>query len=180
MSGAHSGADSYVLTPDGVIQYVDFNYPGRLPLAYLSSSSNITGWINFMRHVAGEDWEYATLGHANVGYKADITRTFEYISDLYDAFFETVGPMWWGGDPFSFVKPEDNSAVMWGNLLEMGSEQMAAAVFDKWKEVPQVEAARSHAYKVMEDVFLNYNHEHDPTVRPDFSTISPDAATDYD
>ena len=29
VASAHSPADSYVLNPDGVITYVDFNYPGR-------------------------------------------------------------------------------------------------------------------------------------------------------
>ena len=71
---AHSAADSYVLTPDGVIMYVDFNYPGRVTLVYISSSYDITGWIDFLRHALGEDWQFANLGHANIGYKRDIEK----------------------------------------------------------------------------------------------------------
>ena len=97
VASAHSAADSYVLTPDGVIMYADFNYPGRVPLAYISSSYNITGWIDFLRHVLGEDWQFANLAHANVGYKKDIEKTFAYLSDLYDAFETEIFPGWANG-----------------------------------------------------------------------------------
>ena len=49
---------------------------------------------------------------------------------------------------------------------------MAAKVYPKWKHLPQSEVIRSHAYKVFEDAFLNYNAEVG-ALRPDFSPIAP-------
>ncbi len=174
----HSGADSYIITPDGVIKYVDFNYPGRLPLAYISSSQSITGWIEFLRHVKGEDWQFADLGHANIGYKKDIDLTFEYLKDLYDAFFEVASPAWNSGaylQPGVAMQPGDSSGIFWGNVVDSMTETVAKTVFDKWKMVVHAEVIRSHAYKVMEDAFLHYNVGHDPSVRPDFTPIDPAA-----
>jgi glyoxylase-like metal-dependent hydrolase (beta-lactamase superfamily II) len=171
---AHSAADSYVLTPDGVIMYVDFNYPGRVPLAYISSSINITGWIDFLRHVLGEDWKFANLGHANVGYKRDIERTFEYLGDLYDAYATEIYPTWATGSAIREAVEKNGpgltAGVFWGNYVDASAEIMAAKVYPKWKQLPQSEVIRTHAYKVFEDCFLNWNHE-EGLVRPDFSPI---------
>jgi hypothetical protein len=173
---AHSVADSYVLTPDGVIMYVDFNYPGRLPLGYISSSQNITGWINFLRHVLGEEWTYANLGHANVGYKRDIEQTFSYLSDLYDAYEEEVFPVWVTGEPFGKEIQRNGSGitagVFWSNYVDEAAQIMAAKVYPKWKHVAHSEVIRSHAYKVFEDAFLNYNAEL-KAFKPDFDPIKP-------
>lgn len=49
---------------------------------------------------------------------------------------------------------------------------MARKVYPKWKHLPQSEVIRSHAYKVFEDSFLNYNPEVGAT-RPDFAPIVP-------
>ena len=79
VSWAHCGADSYTLTPDGVIHFVDFVHPGRLPMCNVSGVQNMTGYLEFLRHVAGEkDWTLANLGHTNIGCMTDVTRTLEY------------------------------------------------------------------------------------------------------
>lgn len=173
---AHSAADSYVLTPDGVITYVDFNYPARVPLAYVSSSYNMTGWIDFLRHVLGEDWTYANLGHANVGYKRDIELTFTYLEDLYDIFASDIAPVWATGAAIGQGVQEHGpgltAGVFWGNYVEESAEIMAEKVYPKWKGVAHSEVIRSHAYKVFEDAFLNYNPEVG-AIKPRFDPIEP-------
>lgn len=174
---AHSGADSYIITPDGVIKYVDFNYPGRLPLAFISSSQSITGWIEFLRHAAGEDWQFADLGHANVGYKKDIDLTFEYLNDVYNAFFTAIAPMWERGEFFRagyiISSPEDTAGIFWHNFVDTATDKMVDVVKEKWKDVQHAEVLRSHNYKVFEDAFLHYNAIDNPSVRPIFTPISP-------
>jgi hypothetical protein len=173
---AHSAADSYVLTPDGVIMYVDFNYPGRLPLGYVSSSYNITGWIDFLRHVLGEEWEFANLGHANVGYKRDIVKTFEYLEDLYDVFMNDIAVSWSTGKAIGDSLARNGqgltAGVFWSNYVDESAEYMARKVYPKWKHVGQSEVIRSHAYKVFEDAFLNYNPEVG-VLKPKFTPIPP-------
>ena len=176
VASAHSPADSYVLNPDGVITYVDFNYPGRLPLAYISSSHDITGWVNFLRHVLGEDWDYAVLGHANVGYKRDIRQTFAYLDDLYDAFNTLILPDWSTGKSIGEAVQKNGpgltAGVFWGNYVEQSTQTVAQAVHPRWKHLAHSEVIRSHAYKVFEDVFLNYNPEVQ-SVKPQFDPIAP-------
>ena len=171
---AHSAADSYILTPDGVIMYADFNYPGRVPLAYVSSSYNMTGWVDFLRHVLGEDWQFANLAHGNVGYKRDIELTFAYLSDLYDSYTTDIYPSWATGSAIGNAVgtqgPGLTAGVFWGNYVEQSAEIMARKVYPKWKHVAQSEVIRSHAYKVFEDAFLNYNPEVG-VVKPLFSAI---------
>lgn len=175
---AHSAADSYVLTPDGVIMYVDFNYPGRVPLAYVSSSYNITGWIDFLRHALGEDWQFANLGHANIGYKRDIVKTFNYLEDLYDVFMTDIATSWATGkaigDSIATNGTGLTAGLFWGNYVDQSAEYMARKVYPKWKHVGQSEVIRSHAYKVFEDSFLNYNPE-EGVVKPKFTPIIPTA-----
>ncbi|MAC36633.1 MAG: hypothetical protein CME47_04040 [Halieaceae bacterium] len=176
VASAHSPADSYVLNPDGVITYVDFNYPGRLPLAYISSSHDITGWVNFLRHVLGEDWDYAVLGHANVGYKRDIRQTFAYLEDLYDAFNTLILPDWSTGKSIGEAVQKNGpgltAGVFWGNYVEQSTQTVALAVHPRWKHLAHSEVIRSHAYKVFEDVFLNYNPEVQ-SMKPQFDPIAP-------
>jgi hypothetical protein len=173
---AHSAADSYVLTPDGVIMYVDFNYPGRVPLGYISSSYNVTGWVDFLRHALGEEWQFANLGHANVGYKRDIEKTFAYLGDLYDAYSTEIWPSWATGqgigESVAVNGPGLTAGVFWSNYVDQSAEIMAKKVYPKWKHVAQSEVIRSHAYKVFEDSFLNYNPEVG-VVRPLFTPIAP-------
>ena len=174
IAAAHSAADSYILTPDGVIMYADFNYPGRVPLAYVSSSYNMTGWVDFLRHVLGEDWQFANLAHGNVGYKRDIELTFAYLSDLYDSYTTDIYPSWATGSAIGNAVgtqgPGLTAGVFWGNYVEQSAEIMARKVYPKWKHVAQSEVIRSHAYKVFEDAFLNYNPEVG-VVKPLFSAI---------
>lgn len=178
IAAAHSAADSYILTPDGVVTYVDFNYPGRVPLAYVSSSYNITGWIDFLRHVLGEDWQFANLGHANIGYKRDIEKTFAYLGDLYDAYMTEIAPAWATGSAIQDAVAKQGTGltagVFWGNFVDQSAETIARKVFPKWSHVPQSEMIRSHAYKVVEDAFLNYNPEVG-VIKPEFSPIDPHA-----
>lgn len=178
IAAAHSAADSYILTPDGVVTYVDFNYPGRVPLAYVSSSYNITGWIDFLRHVLGEDWRFANLGHANIGYKQDIEKTFAYLGDLYDAYLAEIAPSWAAGSAIQEAIARHGTGltagVFWGNFVDQSAETIARKVFPKWSHVPQSEMIRSHAYKVVEDAFLNYNPEVG-VIKPEFSPIDPRA-----
>lgn len=172
---AHSAADSYVLTPDGVIMYVDFNYPGRVPLGYISSSYNVTGWVDFLRHALGEEWQFANLGHANVGYKRDIEKTFAYLGDLYDAYATEIWPSWATGqgigESVAVNGPGLTAGVFWSNYVDQSAEVMAEKVYPKWKHVAQSEVIRSHAYKVFEDSFLNYNPEVG-VVKPLFTPIA--------
>ena len=178
IASAHSAADSYILTPDGVVTYVDFNYPGRVPLAYVSSSYNMTGWIDFLRHVLGEDWQFANLGHANIGYKRDIETTFAYLGDLYDAYMTEIAPSWATGSAIQEAINRHGTGltagVFWGNFVDKSAETIARKVFPKWSHVPQSEMIRSHAYKVVEDAFLNYNPEVG-VIKPQFSPIAPRA-----
>ena len=178
IAAAHSAADSYILTPDGVVTYVDFNYPGRVPLAYVSSSYNITGWIDFLRHVLGEDWQFANLGHANIGYKRDIKKTFAYLGDLYDAYMTEIAPAWATGSAIQNAVAKQGTGltagVFWGNFVDQSAETIARKVFPKWSHVPQSEMIRSHAYKVVEDAFLNYNPEVG-VIKPEFLPIDPRA-----
>ena len=177
IAAAHSAADSYILTPDGVIMYADFNYPGRVPLGYVSSSYNITGWIDFLRHVLGEDWQFANLGHANVGYKRDIEKTFAYLGDLYEAYETEIYPSWTSGSGIGQAVqkhgPGLTAGVFWSNYVDASAETMAKKVYPKWKHVGQSEVIRSHAYKVFEDAFLNYNPEVN-VVKPLFTPIFPE------
>ena len=176
VAAAHSAADSYILTPDGVVTYVDFNYPGRVPLAYVSSSYNITGWIDFLRHVLGEDWHFANLGHANIGYKRDIEKTFVYLGALYDAYMTEIFPSWADGSAIQEAVAKHGTGltagVFWGNFVEQSAEIIARKVYPNWKHLPQSEVIRSHAYKVVEDAFLNYNPEVG-VIRPEYSPIAP-------
>ncbi|MFT5131966.1 MAG: glyoxylase-like metal-dependent hydrolase (beta-lactamase superfamily II) [Gammaproteobacteria bacterium] len=164
---AHTGADSYIITPGGVLHIVDFFYPGRLPLAEVSGVQNMTGWIEMCRYVAGDpDWQLASLGHANIGHRGDVLRTLEYFKDLYTHAF----------DVFKGFQPEffqqfagQNTGVMIRSMFDGGAEQLAQLVADKWHHLPQWEVARDHAEKVLWDVALNYNY-HERTL-PDFEPI---------
>ena len=164
---AHTGADSYIITPGGVLHVVDFFYPGRLPLAEVSGVQNMTGWIEMCRYVAGDpDWKLANLGHANVGHRGDVVRTLEYFKDLYTHAF----------DVFEGFQPEifqqfsgQNTGVMIRLMFDEGAAQLAQLVAKKWNHLPHWEVARDHAEKVLWDVSLNYNY-HEKTL-PDFDPI---------
>jgi hypothetical protein len=164
---AHTGADSYIITPDGVLHIVDFFYPGRLPLAEVSGVQNMTGWIEMCRYVAGDsEWKLASLGHANIGYREDVMRTLDYFKDLYSHAFDVFK----GFQPAVFQQFADqNTGVMIRTIFDGGAAQLAQLVADKWNDLPQWEVARDHAEKVLWDVALNYNY-HEKTL-PDFDPI---------
>jgi glyoxylase-like metal-dependent hydrolase (beta-lactamase superfamily II) len=164
---AHTGADSYIITPGGVLHLVDFFYPGRLPLAEVSGVQNMTGWIEMCRYVAGESgWELANLGHANIGHRGDVLRTLDYFKDLYAHAFDVFK----GFQPEGFQQfAGQNTGVMIRTMFDGGAAQLAQLVSDKWHHLPQWEVARDHAEKVLWDVALNYNY-HEKTL-PDFEPI---------
>lgn len=164
---AHTGADSYIITPGGVLHIVDFFYPGRLPLAEVSGVQNMTGWIEMCRYVAGEPgWELASLGHANIGHRGDVLQTLDYFNDLYTHAFDVFK----GFQPEGFQQfAGQNTGVMIRTIFDGGAEQLAKLVADKWQHLPQWEVARDHAEKVLWDVALNYNY-HEKTL-PDFEPI---------
>ncbi len=152
---AHSGGDSYIITPDEVAMVVDFFYPGYLPLTDISGAQNMTGYIEFLRHLAGEEWRVASLGHDNVGYKKDLTQTFDYLQDMYDAAYQ-VFP---GFTPEGLVQFDgQHSGVFIRTLFDFCATQMTEIVKEKWSHLPHWEVARHHAEKVLWDFALNYNY----------------------
>ncbi len=175
---AHTGGDSYTITPDGVAHVVDFFYPGILPLAQTSGVKDMTGYIQFLRHLLGEDWTFANLGHNNVGYKSDIETTFDYLSDLYDAAYE----IWPGFEPAAMRQMSDlghNSATMIRTLFDGVTTAMAERTREKWSAYPHWEVAWDHAHMVAWDFALNWDYA---TARqtgdksgaiPDFTPILP-------
>jgi hypothetical protein len=74
-------------------------------------------------------------------------------------------------EPAVLVNPW-NAAVFWGNYVDEAAEIMARKVYPTWQHIAQTEVIRSHAYKVFEDAFLNYNPELG-TLKPDFTPIKP-------
>lgn len=104
---AHSTADSYVLFPDGVITFIDFVYANRMPLHDYSGVQNMTGYIEFLRPVAGEQWTFANTGHSNVSSPREVAMFLDYTKDLYDAWFEVI-PENWGVPEYLRGKVKDD------------------------------------------------------------------------
>ncbi len=169
---AHCGADSYVITPDKVIMFVDFVYPQRLPMAKFSGVENMNGYVEFLRYVAGEQWDFACYGHDNVGHKKDVLMTLDYIKDLYTTFFNFARMAW---NPKAFEGSKDHVGVFIRNTFDGVSGMVAAAMKAKWGKFPHYEIARDHAVEVMWDGFLNYDFLLHPEIKPDFTPIlAPD------
>ena len=57
---------------------------------------------------------------------------------------------------------QDTVGVLWGNFLGASPDAMAQKIYDKWQNIPHSEFVRSHAYKVFEESFLNYNFAENP------------------
>ncbi len=168
---AHTGGDSYTISPDGVLTAVDFIYPGALPFQSVSGVQNMTGYLEFVRHLAGEtDWKVANLGHANVGYPEDAFRTLEYFEDLYTTWAKIVGPT--THDPYPGEQGVDNAAVSLRIFFDRSSEKLATALKEKWGHVPQFEVVRDHAIEVHKDMYLNYAGWEGKL--PSFEPITPD------
>ncbi len=170
----HTGADSYILFPDKVITFVDFVQAGRLPILDVSGVQNMLGYINFLRHVIGEDWDYANVGHQNVGSKQDVARDLEYFEDLYNAWFELGIPPG-GGLPgrLRAKAQDDHVGVFLRNFFDQVAVEVVLKVQNKWGDQPQFELSRDHALKVIWDVNLNYDYMNHPEIRPDFTPIQP-------
>jgi hypothetical protein len=170
----HSGADSYILFPDKVITFIDFAQAGRLPILDVSGVQNMSGYINFLRHVMGEDWDYANVGHQNVGSRLDGARTLEYFKDLYEAWFELGIPLL--GLPELARRAEaqeEHVGVFLRNFFDQVAIEVVLKVQNKWGDQPQFELARDHALKVLWDGYLHYDLVNHPEIRPDFTPIQP-------
>lgn len=173
MSVAHSSADSYILTPDGVITFIDFVQPDRLPILDISGVQNMTGFITFLRHVAGEDWIHANTGHMNISSRQDVMFMLEYSKDLYDAWFEII-PDHWGIPAYVKGKLKDENIAIWlRNLFDTVAYKVAAKLEPKYGHYSQFELALDHALKVHWDGFLHYDFMNRPDIRPEFTPIKP-------
>lgn len=171
---AHSTADSYVLFPDRVITFIDFVYADRLPLHDYSGVQNMTGYITFLRHIAGESWDFGNTGHSNVSAPQDVARFLEYTSDLYDAWIETI-PYNWGVPEYVRGKLKNDYIAVWlRNVFDRVAYKMAARLEPRWGHYPHFELALDHALKVQWDGFLHYDFHGHPEIRPLFTPISPD------
>lgn len=170
---AHSMADSYVLFPDKVMTFIDFIYPGRLPLHDFSGVQNMTGYITFLRHVLGEDWKVANTGHVNVAHRKDLEFTLEYTKDIYDAWFESIRRNW-NTPAFVRAKAKGDYVAVWlRNTFDRVAYEVAAELEPKYGKYPHFELAIDHALKVQWDGFLHYDHTNHPEIRPDFTPITP-------
>lgn len=170
---AHSTADSYVLFPDGVITFIDFVYADRMPLHDFSGVQNMTGYIEFLRHVAGEKWTLANTGHNNVSSPQDVLTFLDYTKDLYDAWFEVI-PENWGIPEYLRGKFKDDFIAVWlRNVFDKVAYEMALKLEPRWGHYPQFELALDHALKVQWDGFLHYDFSDHPEVRPQFTPIKP-------
>jgi hypothetical protein len=132
------------------------------------------GYINFLRHVMGEDWDYANVGHQNVGSKLDGARTLEYFEDLYEAWFELGIPLL--GLPELARRAEaqeEHIGVFLRNFFDQLAVEVVLKVQNKWGDQPQFELARDHALKVIWDGYLHYDLVNHPEIRPDFTPIEP-------
>jgi len=173
MQVAHSTADSYILFPDKVITFIDFIYAGRLPLHGYSGVQNMTGYINFLRHVAGEDWIFANTGHSNVSSPQDLEFTLQYTKDIYDAWFKAIKDNWGVPEYLRGKAKGDYIAVWLRNVFDKVAFEIAEELEPKYGHLPQFELALDHALKVQWDGFLHYDFTHHPEIRPDFTPIEP-------
>lgn len=173
MQVAHSMADSYILFPDKVITFIDFIYAGRLPLHGYSGVQNMTGYVNFLRHVAGEDWIFANTGHNNVSSPQDLEFTLQYTKDVYDSWFRAINDNW-GIPEFIRGKAKGDYVAVWlRNVFDKVAFEIAQELEPKYGHYPQFELAIDHALKVQWDGFLHYDFTNHPDIRPDFTPIVP-------
>ena len=174
---AHSGADSYVLTPDRVLHAVDLYSPGRrVPFVNLSGSAAIRNWIDFGRHLLGEqrNWDYGNFGHFNIASPRDVRATLGYVGAMYEAWAATPK------DPAQFVTPDGHGEVWLKNWFDGLTKNMVELValtqccndpHALWGDQLGFEIAREHAAAVHFDSFLNT----DPGIPfvPDLSALPP-------
>jgi glyoxylase-like metal-dependent hydrolase (beta-lactamase superfamily II) len=170
----HSTADSYILFPDKVITFIDYIYPNRMPLHDYSGVQNMTGYITFLRYVAGENWLYANTGHTNVSAPKDVDFALQYTKDLYDVWYEVISENWGVPEYLRGKMKGDNIAVWLRNIFDRVAYQIAQKMEPKYGHIPQFELAIDHALKVHWDGFLHYDFQHNPDIRPDFTPIKPE------
>jgi glyoxylase-like metal-dependent hydrolase (beta-lactamase superfamily II) len=171
---AHTGADAYVITPDKVLTIVDIFYGNRLPLHDFSGVQNMNGWVEIMRHLAGEDWVVANIGHVNVAHREGLLRSLEYTKDVYDTWFR-VAPKYWSRDFFPHASMgESYVATFLRNLFDKICFEVALELKPKWGHLPHWTLAHDHAMKVQWDLFLNYRFRENPEIRPSFEAVVPD------
>ena len=172
---AHTGADAYVITPDKVLTVVDIFYGNRLPLHDYSGVQNMNGWVEVMRHMAGEEWNVASIGHVNVAHRQGMLRSLEYTNDVYDAWFR-VAPKFWDRNFFPHGKVgESYVATFLRNLFDKICFEVALELKPKWGHLPHWTLAHDHAMQVQWDLFLNYRFKGNPEIRPSFEPIMPEA-----
>jgi len=170
---AHTGADAYVITPDKVLTVVDIFYGNRLPLHDFSGVQNMNGWVQIMRHLAGEDWDVANIGHVNVAQRQGLLRSLEYTKDIYDTWFR-VAPKFWDRNFFPHgAVGESYVATFLRNLFDKICFEVALELKPKWGHLPHWTLAHDHAMKVQWDLFLNYRFKDEPDIRPSFEPIKP-------
>ncbi|PKQ64511.1 hypothetical protein BZG02_06825 [Labilibaculum filiforme] len=170
---AHSNADSYILFPDRVITFIDFIYANRMPLQDYSGVQNMTGYITFLRHVAGEEWDFANTGHTNISAPKDLAFTLQYTKDIYDAWFDVILENW-GVSGYARGKLKDDYVAIWlRNIFDKVAFEVAKKLEPKYGHYPQFELALDHVLKVHWDGFLHYDFANHPEIRPQFTPISP-------
>ncbi len=173
VSIGHSKADSYVLFPDRTIMFVDFIHADRLPLHGISGVQSMNGYITYLRHVAGEQWDFANLGHVNVGSRQDLDLTMQYIEDLYSTWFEVM-PEYANMAELSSAKQQNDYVGIWlRNLYDRVAYEMAVRLEPKYGHLPQFELAIDHALKIIWDGTFHYDYINKPNTRPIFTPILP-------
>ncbi len=170
---AHSGGDAYILFPDKFITFVDFIHASRLPIHDTSGAQSMYGYVYFLRHVLGEDWDFANTGHLNVAGRPDAQRALDYTKDLYDIWFE-VAAAEWGMPEYIRGKVKGDSIAVWlRNFFDRVAKKVATRMEAKWDKHRHFELAFDHAMNVHWDAFLNYDFMNNPDIRPEFGPIKP-------
>ena len=171
---AHSTSDSYIVTPDRVLHAVDFVSPGRLPFVNAMNNQNMDGYVQFLRHLAGErgNYDFASWGHFNVGYAKDVDLTLKYFRTLYEAWWDTFT----AHPPTGFVDPsQDNAAVWFRNFYDSMAENLFYAAAPEFGVVSGIELGRDHAHRVHMFMFgYRFNSvSQQPPPLPRFDPIPP-------
>ncbi len=160
---AHTAADSYIITPDGMLMSVDIVQANRLPFIRTSVAQDLGGYIKFLRHLKweGDQGNYyaANWGHFNVGYPRDVDLLLEFFEKAFDAWWRVilVNP------PERYVTPTADLAAIWlENQFDGSSKQLFEAIEPDFREVPHIEVALGATSNVHEYMFLNYLNTSDP------------------
>ncbi len=160
---AHTAADSYIITPDGLLTCVDIVQAGRLPFIRTSVSQDYGGYLKMLRHLKweadNENFYAANWGHFNVGLPKDVQFILDY--------FETANEIWWErilvNQPGKFVSPQFDNASLWlENLFDEVAREMFVEIEPFYRDKRHIETGRGHMASVHEYMFLNYLNSADP------------------